>query len=313
MPVAVVPSLVVRDAVATVAYSHAPYDILRRDAHPLPCAAPHLLMRCSLLARTFVALVLPYAGAFAQSSGTPPDSAATARVVLRAGRATTPIRLDGGLDERAWSSSDSITTLTQTEPREGAPASARTVVRVIATEEALIIGVRAEQPDGVPVVSFARERDAPMGNEDHVRVVLDTYLDGRSGYVFAVNANGARYDGLVVDQGERESSDWDGIWEAAAVQSRDSWSVEMRIPLKTLLFRQELTEWGFNVQRRIQPLLETVRWSAPLRQFQLTHVNRAGLLTGLPQFQLGLGLSIPSLPRRQQRPCVAAGRAGHAR
>jgi len=219
---------------------------------------------------------------------------ATSRVALRAG-AGGSVRLDGRLDDAAWAQADSITGLTQTEPREGTPASARTVVKVLADEEALTIGVRAEQP-GTPIVAYARDRDASLSNEDHVRVVLDTHLDGRSGYVFAVNANGARYDGLVVAQGESESADWDGIWEAATSRTVDGWSVEMRIPLKTLLFRPGLAEWGFNVQRRIQRLLETDRWSSPMRQFRVTHVNRAGLLTGLPRFRLGVGLGVrPSL------------------
>ena len=248
------------------------------------------------------ALVLATLGARgdaqAAASTAPADSGIAARVALRTGRATA-IRLDGRLDDAAWSSADSIWTLTQTEPREGTPASARTTIKVIATDDALTIGVRAEQPPGVRIVSFARDRDASLANEDHVRLVLDTYLDGRSGYVFAVNANGARYDGLVTNQGESESSDWDGIWEAETERTGDGWSVEIRIPLKTLLFRPELTEWGFNIQRRIQALLETDRWASPQRQFQLTHVNRAGLLTGIPHFRLGLGLSI--------RPSIAGG------
>ncbi|MGH7679294.1 MAG: DUF5916 domain-containing protein [Gemmatimonadaceae bacterium] len=226
------------------------------------------------------------------------DSTAAPRVVVRAGTGAVT-RLDGLLDDAAWATTDSITSLMQTEPREGTAPSARTVVKVIANDDALTIGVRADQPPGTRIVSFARDRDAALANEDHIRVVLDTYLDGRSGYVFAVNANGARYDGLVVNQGESESADWDGIWEAATARTPEGWSVEIRIPLKTLLFRRELTEWGFNIQRRIQALLETDRWSSPGRQFQITHVNRAGLLSGLPQFQLGRGLSI--------RPAIAGG------
>src|SRR5688500_5227971 len=250
--------------------------------------------RCTLagIAATFLASELV---AQASPAGAVRDSATATRVVVQAGRGA-GIRLDGVLNDAPWSSADSITAFAQTEPREGAPPSARTIVKVVATEDALPIGVRTEQPPGVPIVSFARDRDAPLANEDHVRLVLDTYLDGRSGYVFAVNVNGARYDALVANQGESESSDWDGIWEAATARTATGWSVEIRIPLKTLLFRQELTEWGFNIQRRIQALQETDRWASPLRQFQITHVNRAGLLSGLPQFQLGRGLSLrPSL------------------
>ena len=227
-----------------------------------------------------------------------PQSADAARPRVRVATANA-VRVDGVLDEPAWRAADSIHAFQQTEPREGTPATARTVVRVLATDAALVIGARLDQPDGVRIVSFARERDNALTNEDHLRIVFDTYLDGRSGYVFAVNANGARYDALVANQGESESPDWDGVWEAAVSRDDRGWSVEIAIPLKTLMFRPDLTEWGFNVQRRIQPLIETDRWSSPGRQFLITHVNRAGLLTGLPRFQLGRGLSI--------RPAVAGG------
>src|SRR5687767_4941757 len=155
-----------------------------------------------------LALLVSRVGAQTSLAASQRDSSATPRAVLQAGRAA-GVRLDGVLDDVAWTGADSITALTQTEPHEGAPASARTVVKVIAAGDALTIGVRADQPPGVPIISFARDRDAALANEDHIRLVLDTYLDGRSGYVFAVNPNGARYDGLVVNQGESESSDWD--------------------------------------------------------------------------------------------------------
>ena len=252
--------------------------------------------------------MLAAAPAFAQSTSSTTAGAQT----LRVGRASA-IVLDGALDDAAWRSADSIITLTQTEPREGTPASAATVVRVIASEDALYVGVRAAQPAGVPIVSYARDRDASLSNEDHIRLVLDTYRDGRSGYVFAVNANGARYDALVANQGESENADWDGLWDAVAARGDSSWSLENRIPFKTLLFRQGMTAWGFNIQRRIQPFLETVRWASPQRQFQITHVNRAGLLTDLPPVQLGIGLSVrPSIAggARQSSPLAAVERDG---
>ncbi|HET9424599.1 MAG TPA: DUF5916 domain-containing protein, partial [Gemmatimonadaceae bacterium] len=201
--------------------------------------------------------------------------------------------------DAAWLRADSVTMFTQTEPREGSAGSAATTLRVLAAPDALYIGIRAASAPGVPIVAFARDRDASLNSEDHVKIVIDSYLDGRSGYVFAVNPNGARYDALVANQGESENAEWDGVWEAATTQSDSSWSVEIRIPVKSILFRTGLTEWGFNVQRRIQALQETDRWATPRRQFQLTHVSQSGLLTDLPAFDLGAGLSI--------RPALVAG------
>lgn len=128
----------------------------------------------------------------------------------------TQSRLDGLLDEPAWSAADSIASLTEIEPREGRTPAGRTIVRVLVDERALVFGIRAENPPGVGLVAFARNRDAGLDSEDHIKIVLDTYLDGRSGYVFAVNPNGARYDALVANQGEGEDSNWDAVWEAAS-------------------------------------------------------------------------------------------------
>ena len=209
------------------------------------------------------------------------------------------IQVDGELREPIWQTVDSIAGLTQLEPRQGAVASGRTVIRVVATADAIVFGIRADNPPGVASVAFARQRDAGLDNEDHIKLVLDSYLDGRSGYVFAVNPNGARYDALVANQGEGEDSNWDAIWEAATTRSEIGWTAEIRIPLKSLLFRRNLSEWGFNVQRRIQRLQETDRWASPVRDYKITHVSRAGRLTALPRFDLGLGLSV--------RPALTAG------
>jgi hypothetical protein len=129
--------------------------------------------------------------------------------------------------------------------------------------------------------------------------VFDTFLDGRSGYVFAVNPSGARTDGLVVEQGEDVNIDWDEIWEAKTSIDEDGWYAEFRIPIKSISFGKGLTEWGFNVQRRVQRLQETSRWSGAKRDHEIYQTSQAGVLTDLPEFDHGLGLSVrPSLVGR---------------
>src|SRR4029079_19114891 len=104
---------------------------------------------------------------------------------------------------------------------------------------------------------------------------------------------------LINPGGEDINSDWDGIWEAATARSPTGWTAEIRIPILTLAFKPGLHEWDFNVQRRIQRRLETDRWSSPVRQYVVTQTSRAGLLTDLPDFDLGVGLSL--------RPAITAG------
>jgi hypothetical protein len=223
----------------------------------------------------------------------------TAPPTVRAGAVVERIKVDGVLDEAEWAGAEPIADFTQSEPSEGAPATLRTVVRVVAAAKFVAIGVACEDSDASRLVSFSVRRDADLESEDHVSIVLGPFRDGRSGYVFAVNPSGARYDALINPGGEDENPDWDGIWEAATSRSSHGWTAEILIPVQTLNFKPGLREWHFNVQRRIQRRLETARWASPLRQYQITQTSRAGLLTSLPEFNLGLGLSV--------RPAITAG------
>ena len=218
---------------------------------------------------------------------------------LQVGLLPDTLTVDGVLSEPAWTAAPAADAFTQTDPAEGEAASARTLVRVLAGPRGLAIGIVCDDPDPKGIVSFSVRRDAPLNNEDHVRIVLGPFLDGRSGYVFAVNPSGARYDGLINPGGENDNADWDGIWEAATSRTATGWTVEIRIPAQTLSFKPGLREWHFNVQRRIQRLLETDRWAFAARQYQVTQTSRAGLLTGLPAFSQGRGLTI--------RPAVTGG------
>src|SRR5262245_57778863 len=223
----------------------------------------------------------------------------TAVPSLRAAIGAAAIVVDGRLDEPEWAAADHVDAFFQADPVEGAPASARTVVRALASANAIVIGVICEDPEPGRIVSFSVRRDAPLNSEDHIRIVLGPFLDGRSGYVFAVNPSGARYDGLINPGGESDNPDWDGIWEAATTRSGSGWSLELKVPVQTLGFQPGLHEWHFNVQRRIQRRLETDRWAFPARQYQITQTSRAGLLTNLPDFNLGVGLTV--------RPAVTTG------
>jgi Domain of unknown function (DUF5916) len=237
------------------------------------------------------ALLVAVAGRAAMAQDAPPS--------LRAGPLPADVRIDGRLSEAAWESSNSIDEFRQTDPVEGAPPSAHTVVRVLADARSIVIGIVCEDTDPAATVSFSVRRDAELESEDHIRIVIGPFADGRSGYVFAVNPTGARYDGLINPGGEDDNPDWDGIWEAATARLPTGWSAEIRIPALTIAFDPAIHEWHFNVERRIQRRLETIRWASPNRQYELTQTSRAGLVTDLPEFDLGLGLTV--------RPAVTTG------
>ena len=247
--------------------------------------SPPRLLSCLLL--VFLGFALSQATALpARRSGSEPPAA-----LLQVGAAG-QVKLDGLLDEPFWLTTQPIGDLTMVEPDEGAAPSERTEIRVAAGVSALYIGIMCFDSAPVRIVSHTMQRDAELRREDHVKLVFDTFLNGRTGYVFAVNPNGARYDALIEKEGELENQQWDGIWEAAVHRSPEGWSAEIYLPVKTIRFAKGLERWGFNVERRIERLLETDRWASPLLNYKVTHVSRAGILEPIPVFEQGLGLTV---------------------
>jgi len=236
-----------------------------------------------------------------------PTGDAAATPTLRAGSrsrgSSSSVSLDGRLDEPVWKTVDSIGNLVTVEPEEGGTPAGQTIVKVLTSAGELIIGVVCLDPNPAGIVSFSKARDADLESEDHIVIVLDPFQDGRSGYVFAVNPSGARFDGLVSAQGGDVNSDWDAVWEAKTRRDSRGWSAEIRIPILSLSFKKGLAAWGFNVQRRVQRLQETSRWSGASQDYEITQTSRAGVLVDLPEFHLGLGLSVrPALVASDSRP-----------
>ena len=116
-----------------------------------------------------------------------------------------PIKVDGLLTESVWQNAPPIGPLTMVEPDEGVPPSMDTEVRVVVDSQSIYFGIMCFDSDPEKIVSYTMQRDAQLRGEDHVKIVLDTFLNGRTGYIFAVNPNGARYDGLIEREGEGEN------------------------------------------------------------------------------------------------------------
>ena len=223
----------------------------------------------------------------------PPLPPSDVRPTLRVGTRTgSDITLDGVLSEPVWATVDSIANLTTVEPHEGRVPTGRTVVRVLVTATDIIIGVRCYDPEPRGIVSFTKARDVELDEEDHIMIILDTFQDGRSGYVFAVNPDGARFDGLISAEGEDVNSNWDTVWEARAARDDQGWSTEIDIPVQSIAFKNGITSWGFNIERNIQRLREISRWSGISRDIEIFQSGRAGLLTDLPPLHFGRGFTV---------------------
>jgi hypothetical protein len=220
------------------------------------------------------------ANARAQTDTSAAERASASRPVVRAAHTNIRPRLDGRLDEPSWLTADSITDLRQREPNEGRAASERTVIRVLADDEALYVGVRAFDRDAAHIRSSQLRRDADLTTDDNLTLLIDSFHDRRSAFLFRTNPNGAMWDAQLVGL-ESTNANWNGIWDVAVARDSAGWTAEFRIPLSTLRFESGAgAAFGFNVRRDIRRRNEEDLWQSWGRAQGLYQLLNEGDLVG---------------------------------
>src|SRR5258706_13918632 len=126
------------------------------------------------------------------------------------------------LDALAWASADSITDFRQREPASAAPASERTVIKVLRDAEALYIAVRCYDADARAVRASQLRRDADLSSDDNVQLLIDSFDDRRSAFLFGTNPNGAMWDAQFSGVDDLNES-WNGVWEVAVSRDAAGW------------------------------------------------------------------------------------------
>ncbi|MFH1765272.1 MAG: DUF5916 domain-containing protein, partial [Gemmatimonadota bacterium] len=252
--------------------------VCRLRLFPAPGAAP-MAFSTGLLATFLVGFLAVFLA--------PPDAghAQTSEPsALQALRITEPLVIDGRLTEDVWARAQHISNFTQREMNFGEPVSERTEVAVLFDSDALYVGFWGY--DREPNRIFANEmaRDFSWSGDDCFELVLDPFDDGRNGYLFVTNPNGAMADALIAENGGSTNRDWDGVWEVKTQVTEDGWFAEIRIPFSTLRFGPRPQDgWGINFERNIRRKREQVLWQGWSRDFDLEQVSRAGRLTGLSE------------------------------
>lgn len=178
--------------------------------------------------------------------------AAAAANPIHARRATSSVRIDGLLDEPAWSEARPYDAFVETFPKDGAqvPPEFRTVAKVLYDDDYLYVGIHSHDPEPAKIQAQLSRRDT-IPNSDYVEVGIDSARQGTTGYVFVVNAAGVQKDRLLY--GDVSSTDsWDAVWAADAKVVDDGWTAELAIPLRVLRFSRKPEQiFGIDIRRVI--------------------------------------------------------------
>jgi len=160
-----------------------------------------------------------------------------------------PISIDGKPDEELWKTAAVFKDFIQTGPGDNIAPSRPTEVYVMYDEFNLYMAFKCWDEKDQVRASVAK-RDSVTG-EDNVRVWLDTYDDRRRAYVLAFNPLGIQQDGIYTE-GQGADFSVDIVMESKGVIEDWGWSVEVKVPFKSLRYAAgKGKKWGFNAARNI--------------------------------------------------------------
>ena len=251
----------------------------------------------------FAAFIAAFAGALAsdalaQVAESPATRTSAAATPERYGPGTTTVRairagsvpvIDGRDDDQAWLGATVIDGFRQFAPTEDGDPAFRTEARVLFDDRNLYVVVRAFDPHPDSILALLSRRDVRT-NSDQIKVLIDGYMDRRTGVQLMLNPAGVKRDASIYGD-HIEDVTWDGVWDGAAAIDSLGWVAEFRLPFSQLRFAGSAPAFGFGVWRDIARLNERDAWPA-YRTSRQSLASQLGTVQGLEGIQRGSRLEL---------------------
>ena len=208
------------------------------------------------------------------SQRVPNDSSSVVAILARK-----PPVIDGRDDDEVWRAAPRVSSFREFTPVEDGEARYRTEFSVAYDSRNIYVFIRAFDPEPQLIRKTLARRDVRPPS-DQLKVMIDSYHDGRTGFEFAVSPGGVKRDyAMYNDTNEDES--WDGVWDVATTVDSLGWTAEFAIPMSQLGFTSATTHTiGFGIWRDIDRFKERVSW--PLfRPSRNATVSQLGTVTGI--------------------------------
>jgi hypothetical protein len=208
---------------------------------------------------------------------------AVERKQYKATKITQPPVINGILDDESWKSGDWVDDFTQNEPYSGRPASQRTEFKILFDDNNLYVAFKALDTSPDSIVTRLTRRDQTDG--DLVGILVDSFHDLRTAFLFGVSSAGVKFDQLYANDGQNTDESWDPNWWVKTSVNKDGWVAEMKIPLSQVRFEKNSGDvWGLEMARVLYRKNETSFWQdIPKDAPGMVHLF--GELTGLEQIK----------------------------
>ena len=196
--------------------------------------------------------------------------------------------MDGFINDKIWNNVPWGSNFIEVNPDENTAPTEQTKFKILYDQKYLYIALLALDASPKHITKRLSRRDSFEG--DRINVLIDSYHDLRTAFLFTVTAAGVRGDEIVTNNGDDIDDSWNPIWSAKAQIILQGWSAEMKIPLSQLRFGNAREQvWGLNVVRNLFCENELSAWDR-IPVGSAGWVSEAGELRGLnnikPQKQI---------------------------
>jgi Domain of unknown function (DUF5916) len=228
----------------------------------------------------FLAVCFSFVSVWAQPTFLPPGE--DHRLKLPALHTNEKIVIDGLLNEKDWKTAMVTSNFIVCVPDQGKTPLAATEVRVLYDSVNLYIGAVCHYKGGKRRLMVQdMRRDFTYGDNEWFNVMLEPFgqlsmpVASFSVTPWSTQADMTYYQGGVVDY------DWDGLWQAHCTIGDSVWVAEIAIPFATLRYPPGSGVWRINFTRNIRVAGETSSWAPWPMAYDASHMEYAGVLTGI--------------------------------
>lgn len=198
--------------------------------------------------------------------------------VLKIGKTSEKIILDGELNESIWEIADVAENFFMILPQDDRKATQFSEVRMAYDDKNIYLAViffnNTIKGDYV-VESY--KRDFSFGKNDNFLVAIDPFNNMTTGFAFGLNAYGAQWDGTMYD-GRSVDLNWDTKWYSEVAFDEKKWTAEIAIPFKSIRYNYNLEQWGISFSRLDLKASEKSGWTPVPRQFPSITMAYSGVL-----------------------------------
>ncbi len=173
--------------------------------------------------------------------------------IIKIQKTDTPPKLDGILDDPAWEKAAKFDAFKTFKPDYGKEPHKKTILYVTYDSHNLYFAIKAfDDPSEIKTSITKRDH---MFNDDWAAIIVDTFNNAQGAYGFILNPSGIQGDGMTTINGEfNETQDF--VWYGAGKINKEGYSLEYKIPLKSLRFPS-----GKKVIMRIMAIRNITRFS----------------------------------------------------